>query len=122
MELQKEFLDEAEAKILEIRSRLDGSGNTPPEESLKRMADLAHQLKGAGGSYGYAEISSHAAKLEDAIEAIDEGGGRAFESLEPLVNALSQEIGNRKELDTDDRDLKRNAGSGLPVLCLTQSV
>lgn len=95
-ELQKEFLDEAEAKIVEIRSRLDGSGSTPPEDSLKRMADLAHQLKGAGGSYGYAEISSHAAKLEDALEALDEGGGQALASLEPLIDALSEEIGSSK--------------------------
>lgn len=92
-ELRKEFLEEAEAKILEIRSRL-AEGDTPSEESVKRMGDLAHQLKGAGGSYGYAEISSHAAKLEDAIEAID--GKSTQSSLGPLVDALRLEISTKK--------------------------
>lgn len=95
-ELKREFLEEAEAKILEIRSHIDGGG-TPSRESVKRMSDLAHQLKGAGGSYGYAEISSHAARLEDAIESIGEDGGNAGSSLDPLVDALRTEITERKE-------------------------
>lgn len=101
-ELKKEFLEEAEAKIVEISSRLEEAGSTPPRESIKRMGDLAHQLKGAGGSYGYADISSYAAKLEDAIESVDEGSGEAS-SLQPLVDKLHAEIRTKKEgIESDE--------------------
>lgn len=95
-ELRREFLEEAEAKIVEIRSYLDGNESTPSDESVKRMGDLAHQLKGAGGSYGYSEISSHAAKLEDAIESYGEGGGEEASALGSLVDALGSEISDRR--------------------------
>lgn len=95
-ELKKEFLEEAEAKIVEIKSRINGGG-TPSPESIQRMGDLAHQLKGAGGSYGYAEISSHAAKLEDAIESLNQGEDDAESVLEQLVETLSTEIVSRRK-------------------------
>ena len=65
-ELRREFLDEARDKVVEMQSALDGS-NTP--ESLERVAYLAHQLKGSGGSYGYQRISTDAAELEKCVEA-----------------------------------------------------
>ena len=34
-----------------------------------RLTSLAHQLKGAGGSYGYAELSNLARKMEAAFQA-----------------------------------------------------
>lgn len=95
-ELKKEFLEEAEAKIVEIKSRLNGGGSRPSQESIQRVGDLAHQLKGAGGSYGYAEISSQAAKLEDAIESLSEGKDEAGSSLEQLVETLTEEIVSRR--------------------------
>lgn len=96
-ELKKEFLEEAEAKIVEIRSRLREAGETPADESIQRMINLAHQLKGAGGSYGYSAVSTHAAKLEDALEVIDAGGNQSFDPLEKLADALAEEISRQRD-------------------------
>ena len=65
-ELKREFLDEARDKIVEMQTALDG-GSGP--ESLERVAYLAHQLKGSGGSYGYQRISTDAAELEKCVES-----------------------------------------------------
>ncbi|MFP5246331.1 MAG: Hpt domain-containing protein [Thermoanaerobaculia bacterium] len=64
-ELRKEFLDEARDKVAEMATALDGGG----DGSLDRLAYLAHQLKGSGGSYGFQAISDDAAELEKAVES-----------------------------------------------------
>jgi len=58
LELKREFLAEADGKVREIQNVLDGERDS---KALDRLAYLAHQLKGSGGSYGYARISSDAA-------------------------------------------------------------
>ena len=65
-ELKREFLDEAREKVIEMQNALD---RTPDSEALERLAYLAHQLKGSGGSYGYQRISTDAAELEKCVEA-----------------------------------------------------
>jgi HPt (histidine-containing phosphotransfer) domain-containing protein len=67
-ELKREFLDEAREKVDEMQSLLDGGRSD--SASLDRLAYLAHQLKGSGGSYGYQQISEDAAELEKAIESL----------------------------------------------------
>lgn len=76
-ELKREFLDEARAKIEEMQAALDGAEGA---EALERLAYLAHQLKGSGGSYGYADISSNAADLEKLVEGV-QGGNGAFDGV-----------------------------------------
>ena len=68
--LKREFLAEAKAKVGEIAAAV---GNGRDSESLDRLAYLAHQLKGSGGSYGYARISDDAAEIERAVEKITAG-------------------------------------------------
>ena len=75
-ELKREFLDEARAKVEEMQSVLLADEEAG---SLERIGYLAHQLKGSGGSYGYAEISSNAAEIEKAVERLD-GSAGALES------------------------------------------
>lgn len=69
-ELKREFLAEAEEKVREIEGALSGERDSA---ALDRLAYLAHQLKGAGGSYGYARISSESAEIEKAAERIAKG-------------------------------------------------
>ena len=68
LELKREFLGEAEAKAREIQRMLDGERDSA---STERLGYLAHQLKGAGGSYGYQEISDEAAAIEKGVEGED---------------------------------------------------
>ena len=69
-ELKREFLAEAEEKVQEIQVKAS-SERTP--EILDRLTYLAHQLKGAGGSYGFQAISVEAAELERAVERLVAG-------------------------------------------------
>lgn len=80
-ELKREFLDEAREKILEMQSALDS-------DSLDRVAYLAHQLKGSGGSYGYQRISTDAAELEKCVEAPSRDDAR----IQQFVVSLRAEI------------------------------
>lgn len=64
-ELKREFLREATAKVDEIAELLRGGIGDSERE---RAFYLAHQLKGAGGSYGFATISTEAAALERELE------------------------------------------------------
>ncbi|HEX7190816.1 MAG TPA: Hpt domain-containing protein [Thermoanaerobaculia bacterium] len=90
-ELKREFLAEAKAKVQEIAATVDGSRDA---QALDRLAYLAHQLKGSGGSYGYARISDDAADIERAIEQITAGDNqdgseaRLREKVESLRTAV----------------------------------
>ncbi len=57
-------------------------------ESLRR---LAHQMKGAGGSYGYPMLTEAAKELEEAAIASDvEAGTTALDKLEVLCQAVAR--------------------------------
>lgn len=90
-ELRKEFLMEAGEKLREMQSVLDGERTAA---SIDRLAYLAHQLKGSGGSYGYQKISADAAEIEKAAEeiALGEGGGGADARMRECLRALRNEI------------------------------
>lgn len=68
LELKREFLGEAEAKAREIQNMVQRARDSA---SIERLGYLAHQLKGAGGSYGYQDISDEAAAIEKAVETAD---------------------------------------------------
>lgn len=91
-ELKEEFLRESEAKVLAIRSRLRERGSTPSAESLETMLNLAHQLKGAGGSYGFERISTEAAALEQALEQLNDGTSQAEAEIERRLGSLEMAI------------------------------
>ena len=99
-ELKREFLDEAREKVDEMQSVVDG-GNRD-SASLDRLAYLAHQLKGSGGSYGYQQISDDATELEKAIESLAGSNGDRTaldEKIHRHVTNLRTEIdGAMKEL------------------------
>ena len=68
--------------VLEGGNRLPGT--------LDRIKRLAHGLSGAGGIYGFAEISDAAAALEDAViaELADPGPGEATDlALDGLISS-----------------------------------
>lgn len=83
-ELRREFLDEAREKVTEMQTALDALDG----EALERVAYLAHQLKGSGGSYGYQRISTDAAELEKCVEASSPDEAR----IQQFVVSLRAEI------------------------------
>ena len=97
-ELKREFLAEAEDKVREIQVQVESRRS---RESLDRLSYLAHQLKGAGGSYGFQLISTEAAALEKAAERL--AGG---ESPNGLEESLQQHAVNlRVEIERRSREL-----------------
>jgi HPt (histidine-containing phosphotransfer) domain-containing protein len=89
-ELRREFLTEAQEKVREIESQLSAAGDA---QALERLAYLAHQLKGSGGSYGYQRISTDAAEIEKAVETIGKSDGTSIrEKIRQHVASLHQEI------------------------------
>ena len=99
-ELKREFLGEARDKVVEMQTALE---TMPGAEALERLAYLAHQLKGSGGSYGYQRISTDAAEVEKAVESLAEvtnGDGAAIEAQ------IQQHVVNlRAEIDKCAREL-----------------
>src|SRR6476661_5731125 len=97
-ELKREFLTEAEGKVREMQTALDAPANS---DSLERLGYLAHQLKGSGGSYGYARISADAAEIAKAVAGVSDGAldAAAQQTIRKFVASLRTEIENRvKEL------------------------
>ena len=99
-QLKREFLTEAREKVGEIARLFEQDGASQPE-SLHRMIYLAHQLKGAGGSYGFPSISSDAAALETALEKLGERQssavqgqvGERLRNLDHVVESQLRELG-----------------------------
>lgn len=96
-ELKREFLDEALEKVVEMQTALD---HVSERESLDRLAYLAHQLKGSGGSYGYQRISTDAAELEKVVESMAGGGSPQEAKIQQYVLNL------RSEIDRAARELR----------------
>jgi|SRR4051812_37224888 HPt (histidine-containing phosphotransfer) domain-containing protein len=100
-ELRLEFLTEAQEKVREIESQLATADSA---ESLERLAYLAHQLKGSGGSYGYQRISTDAAEIEKAVEKMGSGGGST------VKETIQQHVANlRSEIDRSTQELTARA-------------
>ncbi|MBK5258209.1 MAG: Hpt domain-containing protein [Thermoanaerobaculia bacterium] len=96
-ELRREFLAEAEEKVREMQTALDGDASS---EALERLSYLAHQLKGSGGSYGYQRISADAAEIEKAVES---GDGSLAAKVKQHVENL------RAEIDRGTKELSAHA-------------
>lgn len=59
-----EMSDLVEEFVAGLYHRMEAMRQAYQQLDWDRLAVLAHQLKGAGGSYGYAELSAFARKLE----------------------------------------------------------
>lgn len=76
-----EFVGELPGRISELRTAFD----TLDWELLRT---LAHRLKGAGGSYGYPDVSRLAATMEDAFrEHRSDSFGEWINELQQLASA-----------------------------------
>ena len=62
LEIVREFAAELPDRIADLESKHEAG-------RLQELQTLAHQLKGAGGGYGFALVTETAAALEEALEA-----------------------------------------------------
>jgi HPt (histidine-containing phosphotransfer) domain-containing protein len=100
-ELRREFLGEAREKVDEMQTTFDASRN---REAIERLAYLAHQLKGSGGSYGYQRISDDAAELEKALESL---AAREDSDATSLDDKIRTHVSNlRSEIESAARSLE----------------
>lgn len=92
-----EFLPLVEAFVLGLGQRLCDLLAAANEANWADMKSLAHQLKGAGGSYGFQQITQVAARIEaEAARSIASCGAGAAcsavsqaELIQPLLNQLA---------------------------------
>lgn len=68
---------------LELPGRADGLERLLASQALDELRVTAHQLKGAGGGYGFDEITQLAGALERAIQE-----RRSFEEIEGRTGEL----------------------------------
>lgn len=92
--LKREFLDEARMKVAEMESELSRPHDAG---STERLAYIAHQLKGSGGSYGYQNISTTAAELEKTLESLPADASTDEGSLRRYLARLQNEIDERRK-------------------------
>jgi HPt (histidine-containing phosphotransfer) domain-containing protein len=81
-EVVQEFVHSLPQRVTAMQDALQ-------EGALDRLGTYAHQLKGAGASYGYAEISTQASEIEQAAHngLIDQLSGKIAE-----ITALAARI------------------------------
>jgi hypothetical protein len=68
--LQEKFLENAARDVSEVFRILDEAGGScPTGESGSTLRRISHGLRGAGGSYGFDDVTSSAGELEEAYLA-----------------------------------------------------
>lgn len=61
--------DLIEMFVTDLQDRIDDIRKAEENRDANLLAALFHQLKGAGGGYGFPDISRQAAELENALRA-----------------------------------------------------
>ena len=83
--LQAMFLEDALAEVAELGRILAAAApSEPPEAADGMVRKISHDLRGTGGSYGFALVSEKAGILEDALLE-----GQPVAALEPLAHELA---------------------------------
>ncbi len=80
-DIVEEFVDSLDERLKELRQAHAAT-------DWEQLAMLAHRLKGAGGSYGYPDISSIGAEMENAFRNQSDGQFDTWvQQLSDLVQA-----------------------------------
>jgi HPt (histidine-containing phosphotransfer) domain-containing protein len=81
-----------------LPERIRAMRNDLSSGSFADLERLAHQLKGAGGSYGYPRLTGLAGSLEEAARVQDgEGAEKVLGELENLCEAIAEGMRIRVE-------------------------
>jgi PAS domain S-box-containing protein len=84
-----DMTDVTEAFIARLPDRMAAMSESLANNGHEELRRLAHQLKGAGGGYGYPSLTEQARKLEDAAKAADVEAARlALKELQELTRVI----------------------------------
>ncbi len=75
-----------DAFVSELPARVAAIQNAWDDENLAHLRRITHQLKGAGGGYGYHVISDAAARLEASLSCGTEDVDRVRTELDALID------------------------------------
>ncbi len=90
--IRRQYLDSLPEKISDLENALSGlSVSDRPEQELKALNRIAHQLAASAGSHGFDEVS-HAAKELDL--AFDDGEQTADIKTDATIAKAVQEMGD----------------------------
>jgi HPt (histidine-containing phosphotransfer) domain-containing protein len=85
-----DMLDLVEWFVSQIPERVEQLQESFERGSLDELGTLAHQLKGAGGSYGFPQITESARRLEHQTKVSDvDEVRRGLDELVDLCNRVS---------------------------------
>ncbi len=92
-ELRRLFVQEALVRATELRRALDGASGAslPAGEAGIRFRKGAHDLRAAGGSYGFPIVSLYAGEVEDTY--LDRGKLEALLALVRMLEEALQQAG-----------------------------
>ncbi|MEM1097255.1 MAG: Hpt domain-containing protein [Planctomycetota bacterium] len=98
--LRSAFADDAEFGeliglfVAEMPDRIETIDSAVAERDMKSLQIVAHQLKGAGGGYGFSEITEAGRRLEHLAETADaeiqDDVARVTEAANALVDLCSR--------------------------------
>lgn len=83
--------------VQEMPERIEAINTLWRDQQLNELRRAAHQLKGAGGGYGFPTVGQAAARLEQSLMALEHGSAKAsidtlrtqFEELVSLCRAVT---------------------------------
>ncbi len=61
-ELRDLFMTEISERIIQLKQHIQGW-------DLDQVQQMAHKIRGSGGTYGFVEVSEHGATIEEAAKA-----------------------------------------------------
>ena len=83
LELIEMFVSDLPERVLALKDAIAA-------EDIERVGGLAHQLKGAGGGYGYPAITESALKLETMAKGGTDDLDAVRNNIEELVNLCNR--------------------------------
>jgi HPt (histidine-containing phosphotransfer) domain-containing protein len=85
--LRRRFLDSAVADVEELRALAVATSGVLDPQRLDRIIQLAHNLRGTGGAYGFDGIRERGEEVEVAARA-----GAGPDALRPMIERLSDTV------------------------------
>ncbi len=91
-ELRREFVREALQRTREMAGILETCAGGPPrDEAGMRFRRIAHELRGAGGSYGFPIVTLYAGDAEDGY--LDAADPRSLAAIVGMLEGAVRQAG-----------------------------